>query len=60
MSSKSQVMFLKKEMEKEIYELNNMSANQAKKRAKDALVQIGIINDAGKVKKPYTGGFINV
>ncbi len=60
MSSREQVMFLKKEMEKEIKELNSMDTPQAKERAQDALVRIGIITDTGKVRKPYTGGFVNV
>ena len=59
MSSKDQISIIKDGMKKEIDELNNMPPQKAQKQAKEALVKIGVITEKGKVKKPYSGGFMN-
>ncbi len=59
MSSKDQISIIKDGMKKEIDALNNMPPQKAKKQAQEALVKIGVITETGKVKKQYSGGFIN-
>ncbi len=58
MSSKEQISVLKSEMEKEIMILKSLPEDKAKKRAQEALVGIGIINDSGTVRKQYSKAFV--
>ncbi len=59
MASKNQISIIKNGMKREIDTLNNLPPKIAKKQAKDALVRIGVITETGKVKKQYSGGFMN-
>ncbi|MCR4584412.1 MAG: hypothetical protein K5686_01685 [Lachnospiraceae bacterium] len=59
MSSKDQINRIKKGMKKEIDALNSMPPQKAKRQAQEALIEIGVITENGKVRKQYSGGFVN-